>query len=44
METSRIEPFLDYHGRLRQRTLRITACIPRQRLEWAPSPAPVGRA
>lgn len=37
MEIHRIEPFLDYYRRLRQRTLRVAACIPRERLEWAPS-------
>jgi uncharacterized damage-inducible protein DinB len=38
MEITRIEPFLEYYGRLRVRTQNVTACIPRERLEWAPSP------
>ncbi|HUF26605.1 MAG TPA: DinB family protein [Gemmatimonadaceae bacterium] len=36
MEIARIEPFLEYYGRLRQRTIRVAECIPRDRLEWAP--------
>lgn len=38
MEIGRIEPFLDYYGRLRERTRRVVACIPPDRLEWAPRP------
>lgn len=38
MEIRRIEPFLDYYARLRQRTLRVVDCIPPERLEWAPRP------
>jgi uncharacterized damage-inducible protein DinB len=38
MEITRIEPFVDYYGRLRGRTLRVVACIPPGLLEWAPRP------
>jgi uncharacterized damage-inducible protein DinB len=36
MEITTIEPFLDYYARIRQRTRRVVACIPPERLEWAP--------
>jgi len=36
MEISRIDPFLDYYGRLRQRTLAIVRLIPEEHLEWSP--------
>jgi uncharacterized damage-inducible protein DinB len=36
MEITTIEPFLDYYARVRQRTRRVVACIPPERLEWAP--------
>jgi uncharacterized damage-inducible protein DinB len=38
MEITRVEPFLEYYGRLRERTLRVVDCIPGERLEWAPRP------
>jgi uncharacterized damage-inducible protein DinB len=37
MEIPRIEPFLDYYGKIRARTLRVVRCIPRERIEWAPA-------
>lgn len=37
MEIPRIEPFLDYYGRLRGRTRRVVARIPPERAEWAPA-------
>ncbi len=36
MEIPRIEPFLDYYGKIRARTLRVARCIPPERIEWAP--------
>jgi hypothetical protein len=38
MEITRVEPFLEYYGRLRERTLRVVDRIPGERLEWAPRP------
>ena len=34
MEINTIEPFLDYYERLRERTLRVIRCIPREKLDW----------
>lgn len=34
MEIPTIEPFLDYYGKIRRRTLRVARCIPRGRIEW----------
>jgi uncharacterized damage-inducible protein DinB len=36
MEITTIGPFLDYYARIRQRTRRVVAGIPPERLEWAP--------
>lgn len=36
MEIQSIEPFLDYYGRIRERTRRVVALIPPERMEWAP--------
>lgn len=36
MEIRTIEPFLDYYARIRERTRRVVALIPPERLEWAP--------
>ena len=36
MEIRSVEPFLDYFGRVRERTRRVAACIPPDRLEWRP--------
>lgn len=36
MEIHTIEPFLDYFGRIHERTRRVAACIPPDRMEWAP--------
>jgi hypothetical protein len=33
-----LEEFLDHYERVRQRTKRVDACIPAERLEWAPNP------
>lgn len=38
MEITRIEPFLDYFQRVRERTERVIAAVPPERLEWAPRP------
>ncbi len=34
MKIDRIEPFLEYFERVRQRTLRVVDCIPFQEFEW----------
>jgi uncharacterized damage-inducible protein DinB len=34
MEIRTIEPFLDYFERIRERTLRVTRCIPPDRVDW----------
>ena len=34
MEIRTVEPFLDYFGRVRERTRRVVALIPPDRLEW----------
>jgi uncharacterized damage-inducible protein DinB len=36
MEITHIESFLDYYRRLRGRTMKVVACIPPDRIEWAP--------
>jgi uncharacterized protein (TIGR03083 family) len=36
MEIRTIEPFLDYYAKIRERTRRVVALIPPDRLEWAP--------
>lgn len=36
MEITRIEPFLDYHAKIRARTLRVVGHIPPDRIEWSP--------
>lgn len=38
MEIPRIEPFLDYFERVRERTRRVIDCIPPERLEWTHKP------
>ena len=38
MEIPRIEPFLDYFERVRERTRRVIACIPPEHLEWTYKP------
>lgn len=35
MEIRRIEPFLDYYGKVRQRTLRVARRVPPEQLEWS---------
>lgn len=34
MEIRTIDPFLDYFGKVRERTMRVIACIPPDKLEW----------
>ncbi|HSK77742.1 MAG TPA: DinB family protein [Thermoanaerobaculia bacterium] len=34
MEITSVGPFLDYFEKVRQRTLRVTRCVPPDRLEW----------
>jgi uncharacterized damage-inducible protein DinB len=36
MEIHTIEPFLDYFAKIRERTRRVVALIPPEKLEWAP--------
>ena len=36
MEVREVGPFLDYFGKVRERTRRVAACIPPDRLEWRP--------
>ncbi|HEX5872032.1 MAG TPA: DinB family protein [Longimicrobium sp.] len=36
MEIRTIEPFLDYFGKIRERTRRVVVLIPPEKLEWAP--------
>ena len=38
MEITRIEPFLEYFERVRERTRRVIACIPPEYLEWTHKP------
>lgn len=38
MEITRIEPFLDYFGRVHERTRRVVACVPAEHLEWSYKP------
>lgn len=35
MELDRIEPFLEYYEKIRQRTRRVIDCIPPQHFDWA---------
>ena len=34
MEVSSIQSFLDYFGKIRERTMRVVACIPPDKIEW----------
>lgn len=38
MEITRVEPFLEYFERVRERTHRVIACIPPELLEWSYKP------
>jgi uncharacterized damage-inducible protein DinB len=38
MEIQRVEPFLDYLGRVRERTRRVVLAIPPEQLEWTHKP------
>jgi uncharacterized damage-inducible protein DinB len=38
MEVGTIQPFLDYFGKIRQRTMRVVACIPPDKIEWRAAP------
>jgi uncharacterized damage-inducible protein DinB len=35
MEIQRIEPFLDYFARVRERTVKVIRCIPPERMDWS---------
>jgi uncharacterized damage-inducible protein DinB len=34
MEITSIEPFLEYFGKIRERTLKVARCIPPERIDW----------
>ncbi len=38
MEIQTIASFLDYHEKIRQRTLRVVRCVPSDKIEWRPRP------
>jgi len=38
MEVSTIPSFLDYFNKIRERTMRVVACIPPDKIEWSPAP------
>jgi len=38
MEIRTIQPFLQYFGNLRERTLRVARCIPAEQIEWTYAP------
>lgn len=38
MEITRIEPFIEYYSRVRERTRRVVDCIPPDRLDWTIQP------
>ena len=42
MEINRIEPFIDYYRRIRQRTMRVVATIPPEHIEWSAAPGQPG--
>lgn len=35
METKNIREFLDYYEKVRQRTMKVIACIPREKYDWS---------
>ncbi|HSR69462.1 MAG TPA: DinB family protein [Acidobacteriota bacterium] len=39
MEIARIEPFLDYYGKIRGRTKRVIESVPPDKIEWKPAPS-----
>jgi uncharacterized damage-inducible protein DinB len=38
MEIRTIQPFLDYFGNVRERTMRVARCIPQDKLDWTYAP------
>ncbi|HEY6270312.1 MAG TPA: DinB family protein [Candidatus Acidoferrum sp.] len=38
MEIKTIQPFLQYFGSVRERTMRVARCIPADKLDWSYSP------
>lgn len=34
MDVSTIQSFLDYSGKVRERTMRVVACVPPDKIEW----------
>ena len=38
MEIHTIQPFLHYFGNVRERTMRVARCIPRDKLDWTYAP------
>jgi hypothetical protein len=38
MEIRTIQPFLQYFGNVRERTMRVARCIPPDKLDWSYAP------
>lgn len=38
MEVKTLSPFLDYFNKIRERTMRVVACIPPDKVEWRAAP------
>jgi uncharacterized damage-inducible protein DinB len=38
MEISTVQSFLDYFRKIRERTMRVVACIPHDKVEWRAAP------
>jgi uncharacterized damage-inducible protein DinB len=38
MEVIRIQPFLQYFGNVRERTMRVARCIPSDKIDWTYAP------
>lgn len=38
MEIPTIQPFLHYFGNVREGTMRVARCVPRDKIDWAYSP------
>jgi uncharacterized damage-inducible protein DinB len=38
MEVHAIEPFLQYFGNVRERTMRVARCIPADKIDWSYAP------
>lgn len=38
MEIRRIQPFLQYFGNIRERTMRVARCVPADKVDWSYAP------